>query len=201
MDGSLDTMELPYFLCRQKKGDAFGGWAETYSYCDLATGRFSFRNNLKDSTCSVGYPILTTMGTRQVMTILGNSGSISVNTYGGSTNTDIILNATIKYDTSDIRLKENIKDTEVTDALDIINRIKIHQFDWKIYDNENEKHQKIGFVADELEELDKKLTYGGGYLDEEENHMCVKGVDNFYLMGYVVKALQELSTKIDKLTK
>ena len=96
-----------------------------------------------------------------------------------------------------IRLKDNVKDTDIKDALSVINKMKIRQFDWK----DDNKHQKIGFVADELEELDDKLVVGGGWEDEEHTQMNVKGVDTFYMMGYVVKGMQELSEQIKALTE
>ena len=89
--------------------------------------------------------------------------------------------------TSDIRLKKNISNTEVDNALDIINKIELHSFDWK----EDSRHQKIGFIADELEELDDNLSHGGG--ETEEGGLNTKMVDSFYLQGYEVKAIQELS--------
>ena len=93
--------------------------------------------------------------------------------------------------TSDVRLKENVKDCAI-DAMELIRKIKMHQFDWK----ESRVHQKIGMIADELEELDDKLAYGGGY---DNGALDPKQVNTFYLMGYVVKAIQELADKIDAL--
>ena len=46
-------------------------------------------------------------------------------------------------------------------------------------------------IADELEIIDKNLTFGGGY--DEYGDMNIKGVDSFYLQGYEIKAIQELS--------
>lgn len=94
---------------------------------------------------------------------------------------------------SDIRLKENIANTEVNSALDVLNNIVLHSFDWK----NGRGHQKIGFVADELELLDPKFSVGGGYL--EDGSMDVKSVDDFYLLGYAIKAIQELSSEVKKL--
>lgn len=104
-------------------------------------------------------------------------------------------NVKIAHDGSDIRLKENIEQTEVTDALSIINEIKIRSFDWK--NRIENKHQRIGFVADELEELDPRFAIGGGYT--EDGIMDVKSVNTFYLMGYVVKSIQEQQTEITNL--
>lgn len=87
--------------------------------------------------------------------------------------------------TSDIRLKTNVVDTDVT-ALPIINQMQIRQFDWK----ETGIHQRIGFVADELESLDPALAIGGGY--DNDGNMDTKSVNEFYLAGYLTKGIQEL---------
>lgn len=87
--------------------------------------------------------------------------------------------------TSDIRLKTNIFDTDIT-ALPVINQMQVRQFDWK----ENGIHQKIGFVADELELIDPALAIGGGC--DEDGEMDIKSVNDFYLAGYLTKGIQEL---------
>lgn len=97
--------------------------------------------------------------------------------------------------TSDVRLKENIKDTPVN-GLDFINKIKVREFDWK----QNKKHQKIGFIADELEELDPNLSLGEKPYDKE-GRPIYKHVDSFYLQGFQVKAIQELSAQNKELMK
>ena len=104
---------------------------------------------------------------------------------------------TLQVSSSDIRLKENIKDTNIN-ALSLINNIKVRQFDWK---DKDKGHQSIGFIVDELEELDSKLKMGGNSdeLDENGLPMHPKCVDMFYLQGYEVKAIQELSAYIDSL--
>ena len=96
---------------------------------------------------------------------------------------------------SDIRLKKNVEDCEVEDALSVINRIKLHSFDWLHTD----EHQRIGFIADELEEIDPKLSVGGG--TERDGTIHYKSVDTFYMMGYLVKAVQELSTEVERLRR
>lgn len=103
---------------------------------------------------------------------------------------------------SDIRLKDNIKPTKVENAIDVINKFGLYEFDWK----ESGAHQKIGFIADYLQEVDEKLAVGGGY--EEDGTPNYKTVDDFYMQGYIVKAIQELSqenrelkSEIDELKK
>ena len=97
---------------------------------------------------------------------------------------------------SDIRLKENIKNSE-TDALETVNRMKVRQFDWKEW--MGGWHQNIGFVADELEEIDPNLALGGGY--DENGEMDVKQINSPYLLNYAIKAIQELSAKVDEQEK
>lgn len=97
---------------------------------------------------------------------------------------------------SDIRLKENIENSE-TDALETVNRMKVRQFDWK--ERMGGWHQDIGFVADELEEIDPNLALGGGY--DENGEMDIKQINSQYLLNYAIKAIQELSAKVDEQEK
>ena len=126
-------------------------------------------------------------------------------TIGSNARSIFLPNAsgTLQISSSDIRLKDNVKDSNIN-ALEFINKIKIRQFDWK---ESGKGHQDIGFIADELEELDSNLSVGGGTDISEyknENGKCIKKeimnvkcVNTFYLQGYEVKAIQELSSKVD----
>ena len=136
-------------------------------------------------------PLITTAGSgtkeRQVSWITANSGNtVSVQGKFGSSTTWTTRN--IATTSSDIRLKNHITDTFVT-ALPVINKMKIREFDWI----DTKKHQPIGFIADELEKLDKTLTIGGGY--NKDGTMNVKSIDPLTLMAYAVKAIQELSAE------
>lgn len=114
--------------------------------------------------------------------------------WGGSGfNTDYLYTTS---QVSDIRLKENIENSE-TDALETVNRMKVRQFDWK--ERMGGWHQNIGFVADELEEIDPNLALGGGY--DENGEMDVKQINSPYLLNYAIKAIQELSAKVDEQEK
>ena len=97
---------------------------------------------------------------------------------------------------SDIRLKENVENSE-TDALETVNKMKVRQFDWK--ERMGGWHQNIGFVADELEEIDPNLALGGGY--DENGEMDIKQINSPYLLNYAIKAIQELSAKVDEQEK
>lgn len=110
--------------------------------------------------------------------------------WGGSGfSTDYLYTAS---QVSDIRLKENIEASE-TDALETVNRMKVRQFDWK--ERMGGWHQNIGFVADELEEIDPNLALGGGY--DENGEMDIKQINSPYLLNYAIKAIQELSAKVE----
>lgn len=98
----------------------------------------------------------------------------------------------IPVSSSDIRLKDNVHDCEL-DALEVINQIKMRSFDWK----NGRGHQDIGMIADEIESLDKLLVLGGG--EDEDGNPIYKSVDTFYLVGYLVKAVQELSAEVERL--
>lgn len=115
-----------------------------------------------------------------ILKVNGKWGSSSYATHG------------FKSDYSDIRLKTNVSNSNKK-ALDVINSIKLRQFDWI----RSGEHQDIGFIADELETLDKHFVFGGGY--EEDGSMNIKSVDSLYLQGYEVKAIQELSQENQKL--
>lgn len=114
--------------------------------------------------------------------------------WGGSGfSTDYLYTAS---QVSDIRLKENIENSE-TDALETVNQMKVRQFDWK--ERMGGWHQDIGFVADELEEIDPNLALGGGY--DENGEMDIKQINSPYLLNYAIKAIQELSAKVDEQEK
>lgn len=114
--------------------------------------------------------------------------------WGGSGfNTDYLYTTS---QVSDIRLKENIENSE-TDALETVNQMKVRQFDWK--KERGGWHQNIGFVADELEEIDPNLALGGGY--DENGEMDIKQINSPYLLNYAIKAIQELSAKVESQEK
>lgn len=120
------------------------------------------------------------------MAVRGQWGSTTENYYA----TDYVYTNT---GVSDIRLKENVKDSKV-EALEAVSRMKVRQFDWK-----KGGHQNIGFVADELEEIDPNLALGGGY--DENGEMDIKQINSQYLLNYAIKAIQELSAKVDEQEK
>ena len=90
---------------------------------------------------------------------------------------------------SDRRMKKNITDTSIENALAVIQQMKIRQFDWK-----DGRHQDIGFIADELEDIDASLTIGGGV--DGNGTMNIKSIEVLPLIAYLTKGIQELTDKV-----
>ena len=93
--------------------------------------------------------------------------------------------ATFTASSSDIRLKEDVKDSSVN-ALSKIMQMQIREFNWK----QTGVHQELGCVADELELIDPLLTVGGGY--DDDGTMNIKSIDTLLLSKYAIKGIQEL---------
>ena len=90
---------------------------------------------------------------------------------------------------SDKRLKNSIENTKIN-ALNIVKQIKHYQFK---YNNGNETI-KIGYVADDLEKIDKQMIFESG---EDK----IKQPKESYLIPILSKAIQELNDKVEKLEK
>ena len=144
----------------------------------------------RDYSGSYRRPVTSANGEENQVVMLSTSSSTKLSITGSWGDASTYTAKTITVSSSDIRLKESVKPSTV-DALSLINKIKIRQFDWK----DSGEHQNIGFIADELENLDEKLAVGGGYT--EDGFMNVKSVDDFYLLGYLTKGVQELDQKYD----
>lgn len=130
--------------------------------------------------------------TYQLNSWRGNGGLDVTARWGASSGSST---KTLALSTSDIRLKENIKESAVS-GLELINKIPLYEFDWK----QQGTHQKIGFIADYLEKIDSNLAIGGRTQDENGNPVY-KSVNTFYLQGFEIKAIQELSQQNKELKK
>ena len=92
---------------------------------------------------------------------------------------------------SDRRLKDNIEDSN-TNALDLINKIKHRQFEKK----DDGKQYNIGYIAQELEEIDKNFVLIKPK-DEKEDEKYY--INELPLLATATKAIQELNQKIEQL--
>ena len=113
-------------------------------------------------------------------------------------------NATIA--TSDGRYKTNIKPLD--EGLALVNRLKPVTFNWlkhPVHDFDTEKRQ-IGFIAQDLAATLKKTDFAGAVVKENTCEVDGKkedflGVCDATLIPLLVKAVQDLSAKVDELTR
>lgn len=94
---------------------------------------------------------------------------------------------------SDTKLKKNIKDTEMN-GLDFIKQIHHVQFDWK----RDDSHVKIGYLANELKELDENVVFEVKQQEGCEYDSLLQ-IDETKVIPYMTKAMQEMSQEIDGL--
>jgi len=87
---------------------------------------------------------------------------------------------------SDKRKKKNIKKSKI-DALNDLKKIETKEFDWK----ERDGHVSIGFIAQQLEEVNKDYVLK----DKDDNYY----VNELPLIATLVKAIQEQQEEIEKL--
>lgn len=154
------------------------GTTSTVGYGQLTLG-----NNIPSGTAGNARGRIGLYGTSSGYTMLYPG-------YAGTSNITINLpssSGTLALSSSDIRLKENIKDSEVN-GLDFINSIKLHQFDWK----ESGDHWDCGYIADELVEQDIHLVLEGSGGENDDGSINPYCIDDFYLSAYQTKAIQEL---------
>ena len=101
-------------------------------------------------------------------------------------------NYDVNIDSSDIKLKKNIKDSTI-DALPVINAIEHKSFDFKDF----EKHRECGYIAQQLAEVSEEFVKDV----PQDDGSVTKQVNTFELLSYATKAIQELSAKVDALEK
>ena len=93
---------------------------------------------------------------------------------------------------SDRRLKENIVDCKHK-ALDYIHQFQFKEYDWKMQeDRPQQAHTKIGLIAQEVQAVDPTLVYENG---------DTLNLDNLRLTTIALKAIQELSQRIETLER
>lgn len=161
----------------------------------LKAGSFTFRDYSETDNNNIVYrrPVASAGSDKARVAILqGTSNNkIVIKAQYNSTN---FTNATFTASSSDIRLKEDIKDSSVN-ALSKIMQMQIREFNWK----QTGMHQELGCVADELELIDPLLTTGGGY--DEDGTMNIKSIDTLLLSEYAIKGIQELYKQYKKQQK
>lgn len=103
-----------------------------------------------------------------------------------------IGSGSVKYwidKSSDRRLKENILSTSVQ-ALNEINQLNLVSFDYI----ENKKHEEIGLIAQEVERIIPQAISRNPDNPDDYLH-----IDYTALVPYLIKAIQELNQKVERL--
>lgn len=98
---------------------------------------------------------------------------------------------------SDRRFKKNIKDVE-DNALDNVKKMKVKSFDWK----KDDSHVSYGFIAQELEEIDKCYVLKQEVKNDKGEITDYKYYQNeFPIIATLTKAIQEQQSQIEELQK
>lgn len=96
----------------------------------------------------------------------------------------------ITYWDSDARLKENVVDCTVS-ALPVFDAIEYKEFDWTEDAGRDAKHVKLGFIAQQLQEIEPDLV-----IEMSDGHLSV---NNTEIVSYLMKAVSELSAEVKAL--
>ena len=190
-------------------GQAFG---QIYCYADANAGTSDYPGRLVFSTTADGAasPTEAVRITSAQDLMLSQSGSgifvgttadgafrIGRSSFAVSTGTLYIGNAAIQV-SSDVRLKENIKDTSL-DALDAISKIKVKDFTWKdpsdtSHNNRNARGKWTGLIAQELVEVlpfvvNAPRKEEDGLIDHDNESIWT--LDQSQLCPVLIKAIQQ----------
>jgi hypothetical protein len=138
-----------------------------------------------------------------VMVLSSGNLTVNGNVVPGSDNVHDLGTSSLKWDdiyatnsviqTSDLRLKDNIKLTDL--GLDFINSLNPVSFNWK-HKNDTVHY---GFIAQEIETLLSDKLFGGFVDEDPNNNNSYKGLRYTELIAPIVRAIQELTQKISKL--
>lgn len=101
-------------------------------------------------------------------------------------------NVIVYNNSSDKRLKDNIKDSEIK-ALDTIDKIRHRQFDWK----RNNKHENIGYIAQEMEEIDENYIHKTKIKNKDGEDDYDYQINVLSVLSTATKAIQELNAKVN----
>ena len=133
-----------------------------------------------ESSDTICFPIFATdaIGNQSVKT---DSSALTYNASTGQL-TAVDINAT-----SDINLKKDIE--VITDATELIKQLNGVRFTWKVNDRKS-----LGVIAQEVEELFPELV-------SERVDTGTKSVNYNGLVGILIEAVKELSTRVEELEK
>lgn len=95
---------------------------------------------------------------------------------------------------SDKNLKKNIKETKIN-ALDIINKIRHVEFDWK----DNNIHNDIGYIAQEMKDINENFVHYQKIDLKDGTQKENWQINTLSVLATTTKAIQEQQDEIEKL--
>lgn len=120
----------------------------------------------------------------------GGNGAINITGTASGTFSERWYTSYGEYNPSDIRLKNLIE--EDVDALSLINNVQTTKF---VFKNDETERQHFGFIAQQIYEHIPYVAIPGG----EDPQKQPWGIVQANLIPYLVKAIQQLSQKVDEL--
>lgn len=102
---------------------------------------------------------------------------------------------------SDYRLKEN--EVEIPDGLERLNKLKPYRFNWKSENDEDGKPTRTvdGLFAHEVAEIIPEAVIGEKDAVDSNGKMKIQSMDYSKVVPLLIKAVQELSAKVEELEK
>lgn len=203
------TIDLTYYsghFTIKDNGDVELGSNRTNVILNVTPGkelRFAYANAIKLKLTSNELDVSTDLVTNQSIKFrpVGSSSATNQNIQCPSGTNNIVITANNNQYTfgpgtggsvsgSDERIKKNI--VSMPDgALDTLNKLRPVKFDFKHEESNESNH--AGFIAQETDPIVPDLTVPP--TSEDGNY----GIDYAGFVPYLVKAVQELSAKVDKL--
>lgn len=178
------------YLMITNSGDQYGGYGNLRPFTvNFSNGAVTMLNSLKvangifwwDGSADRRVVYSHNNG---IYSLASNSGYMELSTNQGAKG--------LTWWDSDARLKKNIEST-TENALEVINKIQHYSFDWK---DENHKSIKVGYVAQQLEEVDELFILKIDQTHISEENDCefeyTLQVDQTHIIPYITKSIQEL---------
>lgn len=185
------------YLMITNSGDQYGGYGALRPFTvNFSTGQVTMLNSLH-----VGNGIFWWDGSADRRVVYShNNGIYSLASANGYMELSTNQGAKgLTWWDSDARLKKNIEST-TENALEVINKIQHYSFDWK---DETHKSIKVGYVAQQLEEIEELFVLKVDQTHISEENECeydyTLQVDETHIIPYITKAIQELSTQVEEL--
>tara|TARA_R110002167_G_scaffold55410_1_gene157463 strand:- start:282 stop:821 length:540 start_codon:yes stop_codon:yes gene_type:complete len=161
-------------------GDSGGGYVATFQNDGNNANRYGItvQGGADDGSGTTNYFLAKDGDGGDIGVISNDSGTFSLS------------------DLSDARKKENIKDTSIK-GIDTVKAMKVRDFDWK----KSKQTVVGGFVAQELKEVFEPAVIGSENKKDADGNDVFMGVSRERLVPVLVKAIQELTAKVEALEK